>query len=634
MFQPRVVLLAVCALLVLSSATAGGAPTPTHVHFTAAGDYGASANTAGVLSALASGGSDAHLALGDLSYGVTGEEAAWCDFVKNQVGDKFPFQVLSGNHESDGQHGNINDFSACLPNQLPGVVGTYGRQYFVDLPQDRPLVRFVMISPGLTFPGGPQWNYSAGSARYQWTAATIDGARSANIPWVVVGMHKPCLSLGEYSCDPGPDLTNMLISKRVDLVLNGHEHLYQRSKQLALGSQCSALSIGTYNANCVVDADSDLTKGAGTVFTTIGTGGVPLRDVSVEDPEAGYFAATSGANQSPSYGFGDFDVTPDRLLMRFVRGSQGTFSDEFTLTRDAAPPVNAQPTAAFTATPDALTTSFDASQSSDPEGPISSWTWDFGDGSQGSGSKVSHTYPRAGTFPVVLTVTDGQGATNTVSKEVTVSTAPVSNILARDEFDRTLTGSWGQADVGGDWTLRGASTRFSVAGSAGRLQIPVSTALYSDLNGVSSQSARLTAEFSLDKIAAGAYISLIGRQVGSDFYVARLVPQTNGQVRLYLLRGSGTGIGAATFVPDFPMVAGEHYRASIEVRGTSPTTVSAKVWRASSPEPTAWQRTATDSAAGLQTRGRVGVFGYLPSAASGSSPVTLSFHQLVVTGTN
>ena len=95
---------------------------------------------------------DAHFALGDLSYGVTGQEQAWCDFVTSRVGAGFPFELLAGNHESNGLNGNINDFAACLPNQLPGLVGTYGRQYYVDVPQDDPLVRYVMISPGIDVP--------------------------------------------------------------------------------------------------------------------------------------------------------------------------------------------------------------------------------------------------------------------------------------------------------------------------------------------------------------------------------------------------------------------------------------------------------------------------------------------------
>jgi PKD repeat protein len=617
----RVVLLAVVLAVVVGGATAG-APTPAHVHFTALGDYGSSATTGGVLDALSAGGSDAHLALGDLSYGATGAEEAWCSFVKARVGEKFPFQLLAGNHEGNGQNGNINDFSACLPNQLPGAVGTYGRQYYVDVPQADPLVRYVMISPDIGFPEGTA-SYAAGSARYNWTATAIDGARQSNIPWVVVGMHKPCLSMGTYACDVGADLANLLVSKRVDLVLTGHEHDYQRSKQLALGTGCTTLTIGSYNPSCVADADNALDKGAGTVFATIGTGGQGLYDVNAADPEAGYFAASSGGNQNPTYGYGDFDATPDTLTAKFVRASGGTFTDGFTITRDPAP--NQPPVAAFTSTTAALTATFDGSGSTDQDGSVASWAWGFGDGTTGTGAKPQHPYAAAGTYPVKLTVTDNRGATNTVTQDVTV-TAPPTTLLASDEFDRTLASGWGRADLGGSWTLSGDSSRFSVSGSAGRLRVPANWTHSANLNTVSSKSSRVTAEFSVDKIVEGTYVALVGRQVGAEYYAARLTLQANGQGRLLLVRGTGESLGVYT--PTFSFLPGERYRLSTEVKGTSPTTVSAKVWKAADPEPAGWQRTATTSFAALQAAGAIGVFSYLPSASAASAPVTVAFHQL------
>ena len=45
-----------------------------------------------------------------------------------------------------------------------------------------------------------------------------------------------------------------------------------------------------------------LAKGAGTVFATVGTGGVELRDVNAADTEAPYFAASSGLNANPTCG--------------------------------------------------------------------------------------------------------------------------------------------------------------------------------------------------------------------------------------------------------------------------------------------------------------------------------------------
>ncbi len=72
---------------------------------------------------------------------------------------------------------------------------------------------------------------------------------------------------------------------------------------------------------------------------------------------------------------------------------------------------NQEPTASFTVSCSDLTCSFDASGSSDPEGPIASYAWDFGDGATGSGATAQHTYAAAGSYEATLTVTDGAGAT-------------------------------------------------------------------------------------------------------------------------------------------------------------------------------------------------------------------------------
>ena len=40
--------------------------------------------------------SDFTLALGDLSYGTTGQEQSWCDFVTSRVGAGYPFELVAG----------------------------------------------------------------------------------------------------------------------------------------------------------------------------------------------------------------------------------------------------------------------------------------------------------------------------------------------------------------------------------------------------------------------------------------------------------------------------------------------------------------------------------------------------------
>jgi PKD repeat protein len=67
------------------------------------------------------------------------------------------------------------------------------------------------------------------------------------------------------------------------------------------------------------------------------------------------------------------------------------------------------PVAAFTQTCDSLTCDFDASTSSDQDGNVASYAWDFGDSGTGTGASPSHTFPATGTYPVSLTVTDNEG---------------------------------------------------------------------------------------------------------------------------------------------------------------------------------------------------------------------------------
>lgn len=66
-----------------------------------------------------------------------------------------------------------------------------------------------------------------------------------------------------------------------------------------------------------------------------------------------------------------------------------------------------------------LQVAFNGSQSSDPDGSIVSYSWDFGDGSTGSGATVQHTYADAKTYTATLVVTDDRGASATAKKEIT-----------------------------------------------------------------------------------------------------------------------------------------------------------------------------------------------------------------------
>ncbi len=329
---------------------------PTSFTFAAAGDHSVNSRTTASLDLLANSGASFYLALGDMSYSQLVPESAWCDYVKTHVGANFPFEVLAGNHEDNGPDGLIENFATCLPDQLGNINGEYGKEYYFDYPVSSPIARFVLISPNLTFSNGQTYQYTAGSARYNWVADTIDNARIAGLRWVIVGMHEDCLSIATKPCEIGADLMNLLISKRVDLVLQAHDHSYQRSKQLALSLACPAVPVGAFDANCVADDGSDnlYTAGNGTVFVIDGAFGAELYDINSLDPEIDYFAKWMGLNTNPRFGFMKYTVSESGISAQFIGSTTGTFTDSFTLVSGSAtftPPATATQTLTPTITP-------------------------------------------------------------------------------------------------------------------------------------------------------------------------------------------------------------------------------------------------------------------------------------------
>ncbi len=89
---------------------------------------------------------------------------------------------------------------------------------------------------------------------------------------------------------------------------------------------------------------------------------------------------------------------------------------------------NIFPTAGFTISPSTtgpapFTVTVSGAASTDDDGEITTYAWDFGDGVTGSGKIIAHTYAGAGTYTIILTVTDNWGGTDTAAKTVYVTGA-------------------------------------------------------------------------------------------------------------------------------------------------------------------------------------------------------------------
>ncbi len=101
---------------------------------------------------------------------------------------------------------------------------------------------------------------------------------------------------------------------------------------------------------------------------------------------------------------------------------------------------NTPPSASFTNATDGLAASFDATASADADGTITTYSWDFGDGTTGTGATVQHSYTAAGTYSVALTVTDDDGATGTSAAQVTVAAPPPGNTPPTAAFTAATSG--------------------------------------------------------------------------------------------------------------------------------------------------------------------------------------------------
>lgn len=83
-------------------------------------------------------------------------------------------------------------------------------------------------------------------------------------------------------------------------------------------------------------------------------------------------------------------------------------------------PPNQSPTASFSFSCSNLTCTF-TDGSTDSDGTIENWAWDFGDGSESAEQSPVHTYLAGGSYDITLTVTDDDGATDDATLQVTVN---------------------------------------------------------------------------------------------------------------------------------------------------------------------------------------------------------------------
>ena len=129
---------------------------------------------------------------------------------------------------------------------------------------------------------------------------------------------------------------------------------------------------------------------------------------------------TNGSGITATHAYatpGNYTIT---LTMTDIFGGTYSISKVVTVTQRLEPPV-----AMFVVTVIYFTVAVDGSASYDRDGgPIVAYDWDFGDGSSATGMTATHTYAAAGTHQITLTVTDNDGLTGSMTRQLHWGTQP------------------------------------------------------------------------------------------------------------------------------------------------------------------------------------------------------------------
>jgi len=267
-------------------------------NFAVVGDMGCGPMTEKIINDINNKPPEVILALGDLSYQRDNADC-WLNIVA-PVETKL--KIVLGDHDYD---------SDSVLKQYKNHFNMSQEYYSFNYEN----VHFIALATEIPF--------DINSSQYNFVKNDLEAAsKNPDINWTIVYSYRPQYS--SPSEHPGNsflrDLYHPLFQKyNVDIILQSHNHNYQRSYPINYNNESSSNPL-------VTDNDIKSYKDpAGQVYVTVGTGGSALHDLS---GKARYMAV-----QYQAFGFLDISITSNgrNLTGTFYDSSDGTIKDQFTV---------------------------------------------------------------------------------------------------------------------------------------------------------------------------------------------------------------------------------------------------------------------------------------------------------------
>jgi endonuclease I/PKD repeat protein len=238
-------------------------------------------------------------------------------------------------------------------------------------------------------------------------------------------------------------------------------------------------------------------------------------------------ATSTAANPSHAYATaGAYTVT---LTVTDDDGAQGGDTAGVTVTAPNQAPV-AQANGPYSGT-SGVAIAFSSAGSTDSDGTITAWLWNFGDGATSTAANPTHAYAATGSYTATLTVTDNSGAQSSDTAPVTVSAPALANVWI-NEFHYDNAGT-------------DASEFVEVAGPAGTDLTGWTVVAYNGADGAAYATSALSGTIANLQNGYGVKsITYAGLQNGSPDGIALVNP--SGQVVQFLsYEGVFTAVGGA-----------------------------------------------------------------------------------------